>query len=144
MTDQYESFLQKRVLWLRRWTWLKIASIFYMGLFVFSLAVLQVRDDDQRERDRQEEIQNDYKNCLSGNDVRIQVRDLIVQAYSQGSTLDFTAVPGFEDMDIATQIYFENLTELLSSSDGDPEQLAEALAAVPLRDCEKEFPEAVH
>lgn len=131
-----------------RWFWVKVVLL---GMFLVTLlaSFLTIRkyntdheQDVQRQKDQDAQVYENslaiYNFCLSGNDLRVQLRNLVVFSYSQNGGTDLTVVPGFDQVDSDTQEYLRNLSDLLSSG-GDPvarqKRIDDALANVPLRDC---------
>lgn len=131
---------------LTRWTWMKIFGACMFGLFIFLLWLTEHRAEVERARDVQTQLQTGYDNCVSGNGVREELRTLIVVTYSMGGSIDaedFKNLPGYEDMPESVQVYFANLGDFFSAGqtpEAIQERIDEALAQVPLRDCEELFP----
>lgn len=116
------------------------ASIAAYVALVLALAFGQWRFvsyvDDQRAQDRQQAVDADYRSCLFGNSVRGTLRALVNLTGSTG--IDLTQVPGFADLDPATQRFFRTLRDRTAN---DPQSFrTQALATLQDRDCDTEFP----
>lgn len=88
-----------------------LGYIYITALFAVALLLIQHNKDDQVKRDRTEALRNDYRDCLSRQSGRQTLRDVIIVSTSQSGAirLDLTKVPGFSDLDPATQTFFRNL-----------------------------------
>lgn len=126
---------------LQRWTWVRIWALATAA--GMSVALYQVQTN--ADRDNQRTLDGAYVNCLTGNEVRTAMQDVVRRAYATGATtLDFTKIPGFDDLAAPEQRYFENLQAIIAAApdpaDDPNSRLNVALALLALRDCEAEFP----
>ena len=129
-------------LWLgvTRRRWQLVAYVFLAVMMTVSIGLVQRNSRDDREQSRRDA----HQQCVQTNFTRQAVRDLVVFSYTQtGTALDLTAIPSFHALDPATQLYLTDLSHALASSASPEERqrrIAAALATVPLRECDKEFP----
>lgn len=119
--------------------WQFLVSIGGLTL-VFALVVLAIVKIDQRDEheDAQEELDINFLNCLRGNELRIFIRDNVVEPAFGGGTLDLTQVAGFDDLDPAAQRFFENVAIVSAARPSPKDQIVEDLTG-QIRDCEGEW-----
>lgn len=107
---------------------------------VFALVVIAIVKLDARDEreDAIEELDINYLNCLRGNELRLFIRDKVVEPAFAGGGLDLTTVPGFDDLPAKTQDFFRNVA-LISASRPSPKAQIVADLTDQLRDCEGEW-----
>lgn len=129
------------------------AFVFLVLMSTFAVVMVQVDANGDRRRDREaaaaeirQTKQLSLGQCIQNNDVRNQVRDLIQLTIGGGGGspgFDITAFPSFPALPPEMKAWVRDLQKQISGG-GDPERtrarVQEALAKVPLRDCETEFP----
>lgn len=98
-----------------------LAYVLVISVFVFG----QVRQE-------QETSSRVHEQCLSAVDGRTVLRTIVTEAYKDNAAGDLTKVPGFADLDIATQTYFENLVKLTQGNGAVRDAL---LAKIPIPTC---------
>lgn len=100
--------------------------------------------NDDNARQAQNDIDVGYVSCLRGNDNKTVLASVVKIAYDSGTTLDFTKVPSFANLDPATKQFFSDLRDLTArqpNQQTDPNSSRnQALAKLTLRDCAREFP----
>lgn len=124
-TPQSDEFFMSRPLWLgmKRWTWVKLAFFGMMVMGMYSLFL--VSENSKSDRNNRDDIileavgQADFHNCIERNELRQSLRQLVVAATEgSGGGIDLTVVPGFSDLDEATQQFFRNLATPRTEEEG--------------------------
>ena len=130
-----EAFLT-RPMWfgISRWGWVRISFLFVV--LVGTLSLWQVQRNGEQDRRRDAEITADIARdgCQQANVTRRILLDVV--ELSLNSTLDLTAVPGFDDLDPATQAFFINIRQLQDENRNAPDSFAaEARRVLAPIDC---------
>lgn len=97
-----------------------------LGYFVLVVgvvgALVLVRSETNSRSDADRDILVTFttETCDDRNNTKDALRETITVAIEGGSTegLDLTSVPGFEDLDAATQIFFQNLALVTTEGEG--------------------------
>lgn len=114
-----------------RWTWDHVKNwrltVAYLILAV-AVSLGYMRLEGERHA-------REHQACLNQQDGRTVLRAVITRAYS-GQSLDLTNVPGFADLDPATQAFFSNIAVLSrASAESGTSDKDELLALVPVPTC---------
>lgn len=88
-----------------------------------------------------ESVTREYQTCLSANDGRRALKDVISIATAQGVTVDLSLLPSYPDLDPPTKSFIDELNRVLNSSSASDSSAARLQAfsttKLELRDCEK-------
>lgn len=120
-----------------QWIATAACALIALGSLAVSVVfVLEDRSDDQLSDKR--ELDANFLTCLRGNELRLTIRDKVVEPAYAARSLDLRAVPGFDRLDPATQVFFTNIA---TASAGRPSPKTQIVADLneQLRDCEKEW-----
>lgn len=111
----------------RRWRWLLIIGP-YLALVIAAFVGFRQLEDESQQR---------CLNRQADRQVLRQVVDIATTPSSGGGSLDLTVVPGFSDLDEATQAFMRNLTVRLQSAPPASRNALhdELLAQLPPIDC---------
>lgn len=84
------------------------------------IAIIGVRSesDDRADSDRDILLAFTIKTCVDRNQTKDALRETINAGIEGGGVGDLSKVPGFEDLDAATQIFFRNLATLSEDESG--------------------------
>jgi hypothetical protein len=118
----------------QRWGLLFLALAY--PLLSWVVVIVGDHSEDARE---QEELDVNYVGCLRGNELRALMIEQTELAYSGGG-LDLTKVPGFDDLDQATQQFFHTLADVSRNRPNRSMVIVEAIRS-QIRDCEAEYPD---
>lgn len=137
------SFLNERIYFFKRWTWMKIVCAFLVLVASYGFYVQDQSQGDLRENqaaDAQRQIDTDYRQCQEFNKVTGIVLTLVETSATQSFNPE--VIPSFKDLDPATQKFFKDLLSLSQSQDpNDPNSFINiARKLLEARDCEALYP----
>lgn len=85
----------------------------------------------------QQALRDKQNQCLASLDGRSALRAAVILSTAASSGFDLTRVPGFDQLDHATQDFFRNLAALSASSSGSSSNYRQKiLELIPLPDCD--------
>lgn len=108
-----------------RWGILFLVGPYVAIVGVASLSLAQYTSEKDA-RVSQVEAQQ-HADCLQAADGRRVLRAVVDRATAPGQSVDFAAVPGFDQLDPTLQTYLENLATERAASDPDEKPLRDQL-----------------